>query len=651
MAVVNDSYISPRRYKVDGIVAGRDGRQYVIANIHTKARQVVLLGPVGETYVYDSDEFRNLVAAGELRLVVCKQNAQGVEEIFEPRQLMENEAKALDERKQYIDIILKYIDNSTWAYIYEQIQKEYGGQRKIPARRTIERYWNIYKQAKSPSCLAPKFSQRGVHRALRLDPHIEDIILNVLEEKYCKSSAFSVQDIISTINGQCDKKSAELNVELGGVSRRTVCRFIDDLNIKNMKGRLTQKTFRLIMRNALQYFDVLEPYGRVELDSTVLDILIVDKFGNIIGSPTLYAMIDTATQTIVGIFLTIQPASQVGVLQTLQFAFSAKGEQFRQRHGCIHRWPAPADIRVLVMDNGADCHGPMVVKAARYLSMQLEYCIAGAPYQKPFVERFFGSLHTMLIKKLPGAKYSHDKREEHALENAQKTAKLTIDELNSTIIRWITDTYHIKPSDRLTNKFGHACAPTQALELLIQKHVIYPAPSVEELMDSCRHHLGVKLNVTREGLNYQCQQYQNEYISSLYKTNGKQKVDVYVNPLDCSSIHVFDSDTKTWVVVPNKNPHLPAMSFEQAQFYRRQSYKTDLEISRAEHVLNQQLIIEDAHSTKSKKGRINRNRKAERDIERAQAAITAAAQQPDADVPLVSPDPIQTVVKPHRRKK
>lgn len=69
-----------------------------------------------------------------------------------------------------------------------------------------------------------------------------------------------------------------------------------------MKGRLNRKTFRLIMRNALQYFDVQEPYARVELDSTVLDILIVDRFGNIIGSPTLYAMIDTATQTIVGIF-------------------------------------------------------------------------------------------------------------------------------------------------------------------------------------------------------------------------------------------------------------------------------------------------------------------------------------------------------------
>lgn len=273
MAVVNTSYISPRRYRVDGIVAGRDGRQYVIASIHTKARQVVLLGPVGETYVYDSDEFRNQVAAGELKLVVCKQNAEGVEEIFEPRQLMGNESKALDERKQYIDIVLKYIDNSTWDFIYEQIKREYGGVRRVPSRRTIERYWQIYKQAQSLNCLAPKFSQRGVHRALRLDPHIQDIVLNVLEEQYCNSSCFSVKDIVNSINGQCDAKSAELNIDLGGVSRRTVCRFIGGLNIKKMKGRLNRKTFRLIMRNALQYFDVQEPYARVELDSTVLDIL------------------------------------------------------------------------------------------------------------------------------------------------------------------------------------------------------------------------------------------------------------------------------------------------------------------------------------------------------------------------------------------
>ncbi len=651
MAVVNDSYLSPRRYKVGGLVAGCNGRQYVIDTIHTKAQQVVLLGPVGETYVYESDEFRNRVAAGELRLVVCKQNAEGVEEVFEPRKLMGNESKVLEERQQYIEIILKYIDNSTWDYIYEKIKEEYGGKRKIPGRRSIERYWHIYKQAKSPNCLAPKYSLRGVHRSLSLDPHVEDIIINVLEEKYCNSSRFSVKDIVETINIRCDKKSSELNVELGGISRRAVGRIIESLNIKQLKGRLNQKTFRLIMRNALHFFDVQEPYARVELDSTVLDILLVDAFGNIIGSPTLYAMIDTATQTIVGIFLTIQPASQIGVLQTIQFAFSPKGEAFRQQHGCVHHWPAPADIRVLVMDNGADCHGPMVVKAARYLSMMLEYCIAGAPYQKPFIERFFGSLHTMLIKKLPGAKFSHDKREEHALENAEKTVKLTLDELNSLIIRWITDTYHIKNSDRLTSKFNRACSPIQALEILSQQYVLFPAPSAEELLEACRHHLEVKLNVTREGLNYQCQQYQSEYISALYKTNGKQKVEAYVNPLDCSAIHVFDADAKTWCVVPNKNPHMPAMSFEQAKYYRSLNYKTDLEISRTEHVLNQHQIIEDAHASKGKRGRINRNRQAERDIERAQAAITTASQQPVADVPLVSPDPIEAAVKPHRRKK
>src|SRR5690606_9444801 len=102
-------------------------------------------------------------------------------------------------------------------------------------------------------------------------------------------SGFSVKDIVETINIRCDKKSAELNTELGGISRRAVGRFIQGLNIKKLKGRLNEKTFRLIMRDALHYFDVQEPYARVELDSTVLDIFIVDAFGNIIGSPTLYA--------------------------------------------------------------------------------------------------------------------------------------------------------------------------------------------------------------------------------------------------------------------------------------------------------------------------------------------------------------------------
>lgn len=651
MPAFNDSHISPRRYKVDGLVAGRDGRTYVIGSIHTKARQVVLLGPLGETYVYQDDEFRNEVAAGELKLVVCKQNEHGIDEIFQPRELTGTEEKSRDERKQYIDIILEHIETSTWEFIYAEIQKKYSGQRKVPSRRTIERIWAIYKKSFSPNCLAANYSQRGVHRALSLDPNVEEVILKVIEEKYCNNYQFGIQDIVNDINNKCDAKSAELKVDLGGVSRRTVSRFIGKLNLKKIKGRLSRQSFRLIMRNALNYLDVKEPYARVEIDSTVLDIFIVDAVGNVIGCPTLYAMIDTATQTIVGIYLTIQAASQIGVLQTLQFAFSPKGEAFRQQYGCINAWPAPADVRTLVMDNGSDFHGPMVVKGARYLSMMLEYCVAGAPYQKPFIERLFGTLHTMLINKLPGAKFSHDKREQHALENAQKSASLTLDELNTYIIRWVTDTYHIKISDRLSDKYGFPCSPIQALDMLSRQYTVFPAPSADELMDACRHHLEVKLNVTRDGINYMKQQYQSAYVSALYKTNSKVQVDVCINPLDCSAIHIFDEDSKSWLVVPNKNTYMPAMSFEKAKYYRSQSYLSDHALSKESHVLNQMQIIEDAHAKKSKKGRINSNRKAEREIERAQASITTAVQQPVADVPLVSPAPVTETVKPHRRKK
>lgn len=651
MAAINDRHISPRRYKVDAMVSGRDGRTYVIGSIHTKARQVVLLGPLGESYVYQDDEFRNSVAAGDLKLVVCKKNQLGVDEIFQPRDLSRTEEQSRDERKQYIDVILEHIDTSTWEDIYAEIKKKYSAQRKIPSRRTIERIWAIYKTSHSPNCLAAKYSLRGIHRALSLDPHVEEIILNVIEDEYCNSSQFSIQDIVNDINRKCDAKSAELNIDLGGVSRRTVSRFIARLNLKKIKGRLSRHSFRLIMRNALSYLDVKEPYARVEIDSTVLDIFVVDAAGNIIGCPTLYAMIDTATMTIVSIHLTIQPASQVGVLQTLQFAFSPKGDDFRQKYSCINPWPAPADIRTLIMDNGSDFHGPMVVKASQYLSMLLEYCVAGAPYQKPFIERFFGTLNTMLIMKLPGAKVSHDKRELHALENAQESARLTLDELNTLIIRWIADTYHVKKSDRLTDRFGVECTPLQALSMLSQQYVIFPAPSAEELMEACRHHLEVKLNVTREGINYQCQQYQSEYVSALYKTNAKVKVDVCINPLDCSAIYIYDEESKKLVVVQNKNPNMPPISFEQAKYYRSRNYKSDHELSKEAHVLNQAQIIEDANAKKSRKGRIGANRKAERDIERAQASIAASVQQPPTDVPVASPAPLQGAVKPHRRKK
>ena len=223
--------------------------------------------------------------------------------------------------------------------------------------------------------------------------------------------------------------------------------------------------------------------------------------------------------------------------------------------------------------------------------------------------------------------------------------------MNVSIIRWVTDTYHINVSGRLSDKFGYSCTPIAALDILSQQYVVFPAPSADELLDACRNYLELPLNVTRDGINYKKQQYQSEYVSALYKTNSKVKVDAFINPLDCSQIHIFDSENKAWHVVPNKNTYMSAMSFEQAKYYRSQNYLSDHAYSRESHVLNQTKIIEDANAKKSKSGRININRKAEREIERAEASITIAVQQPVADVPLESPDPNRATLKPHRRKK
>lgn len=652
MAEINYLHTSSRRYKVGALVSSCDGREFVIENINTKARQVILTGTIGDFHYYRDDEFRNAVASGELKLETSVVPEDESGEKSKPRALTITEELGKQERLAYMSVVAEFFGNASWQMIYEEVYKRFSGKYQVPSRRTIERYWRVYKNAYSANCLAPRYSSRGVHRSLSLDPLVEEIILTQIENKYCQSTKFNIQDIVNDINISCDKKSKEINRDIGGVSRRTVTRFIHSLSLKKFKGRLNPRTFRMMMRDALKYLDVKEPYERVEMDSTPLDVFVVDDAGNVIGSPTLYAMIDCATSIIVGMFLTIQRPSQVSLMQAVSFAFIEKGEKFRKTYKLKSNWPAPADLRTLVLDNGTDCHGPMVVQAARYLGITLEYCAAGAPYQKPFVERFFGTLKTGLILKLPGSKKSLDKREMYALEMAKAEACLTIRDLEEKIIQWIGDVYHNRPNDRLSEKYGCECSPLKALSILADRHPIFPPPSPDEFIQACMHYLEVPLNVVREGINYQRQVFTNEFVSRLYKTNSKQKVNVTINPLDCRSIFVFDEDAKEWVSVLNKNTNMPAISFEQAKANRKRLYKSDHEMAAEAHVLAAHEIIEDANTKKRRKGRIGDNNRAQRELEKAQAALqdmTPVVTSQPAVTTATSPSSAPT--KAFRRKK
>lgn len=652
MAAINYLHNSSRRYKVGALVSSRDGRNFVIENINTKARQVILAGAIGDFHYYCDDEFRNAVASGELSLETSVMPESEIDKNKKTRALTITEEQAKQERLAYISVVAESFGEASWQKIYEEILRRFSTKYQVPSRRTIERYWRVYKESYSVTCLAPRFSSRGVHRSLSFDPLVEEIILSQIEIKYCNNSKFSIQDIVNEINIACDKKSREISRYLGGVSRRTVSRFIHSLSLKKLKGRLSPRTFRSIAREALRYLDVKEPFERVEMDSTTLDIFVVDNAGNVIGSPTLYIMIDSATSIIVGMFLTIQKPSQVALMQTIQFAFKEKGENFRKKYQLKTAWPAPADLRTLVLDNGSDCHGPMVVQGARYLGITLEYCAVGAPYQKPFVERFFGTLNTGLILKLPGAKKSLDKREMYALETAKAEACLTIEDLDKKIIQWICDVYHHRRNDRLSEKYDCECSPLKALSILSDQYPIFPPPSPDEFIEACRHYLEVPLNVTREGINYQRQFFTNEFVSRLYKTNSKRTVNVTINPLDCRSIFVFDEDSKSWINVPNKKPSMPAISFEQAKENRKRLYKSDHEMAGEAHVLAAHEMLEEANAKKRRKGKIGDNNRAQREIEKAQAAL-----QDSAPVVMSQPvgsgqiTPSSTPSTPFRRKK
>ena len=145
---------SSRRYKVGAIVEDKDGRTFSITGINTKARQVVLTGLYGETYVYLDDEFRNKVAANDLKLMVCKEDQTGRDEVFRPRELSPTETKSRDERQAYIAIVRKYNNTHTWPKIYLKVKKELPSEYKLRSMRTVQRYWQRYETGYSQNCLA-----------------------------------------------------------------------------------------------------------------------------------------------------------------------------------------------------------------------------------------------------------------------------------------------------------------------------------------------------------------------------------------------------------------------------------------------------------------------------------------------------------------
>lgn len=197
---------------------------------------------------------------------------------------------------------------------------------------------------------------------------------------------------------------------------------------------------------------ITAPGMRYELDSTIADVYIVGEFNRqmVLGRPTLYTVIDTASRMIVGLHISMEYASWQAARQAIFNACMPKVE-YCKRHGVSieHKdWPCSGVPARILCDRG-EMIGLNPEQLVNKLGTTLEFA---PPYRgdcKSIVERRFG-IANEVIHNLPGTTLGELR--ERGETDTRLNAALTISAFTQTIIRLFLEHNNERLFDRILTR-------------------------------------------------------------------------------------------------------------------------------------------------------------------------------------------------------
>jgi putative transposase len=149
------------------------------------------------------------------------------------------------------------------------------------------------------------------------------------------------------------------------------------------------------------------PLERVELDHTVLDLIVVDEEDRLpIGRPTVTLALDVYSGLPAGLHVGFEAAGYGAAMRCLLHAILPK-EDARARYGTTQGWPVYGLPETLVVDRAPHLVGGDLADACGPLGIALEPSPVKRPWFKGAIERQFRTHNTGLVHGLPGTTFSH----------------------------------------------------------------------------------------------------------------------------------------------------------------------------------------------------------------------------------------------------
>lgn len=179
------------------------------------------------------------------------------------------------------------------------------------------------------------------------------------------------------------------------------------------------------------------------IDDTVLDaVAVFDADRNMpAGRPWLTVIMDVYSRAILGWMLDFVPPNHHTAAETLRRANRPKiiRPEKLARHSVLAQINGKPDL--LIADNGTGFASPAFQQVCADLGITLQLAAVGSPRAKAMLERFFYTLKTYLLEKLPGHTFTPTLLKEFDID-PEKEAALTLSEL-VLLIQTFVDAYHI----------------------------------------------------------------------------------------------------------------------------------------------------------------------------------------------------------------
>lgn len=209
------------------------------------------------------------------------------------------------------------------------------------------------------------------------------------------------------------------------------------------------------------------PFEHVEIDHTQLphEVCIALQDPNagevryVVGKPWLTVVIDAATRYILAIILGLDPPSSIRTLRALKMACGPKDHIWRRLSEIKNPSHATGIPFAVTFDNGKDFHSKDVTQTLSELSIDVGYAGIYRPDQKPFVERFNRTIKLWMLK-FPGGYTFKTRKSGPTPKELRGIKKMTLDEMEEMLWRWVLDVYHQRPHAGL-----HGATPAEAMRL------------------------------------------------------------------------------------------------------------------------------------------------------------------------------------------